>query len=180
MNFLKQFSIPFVGLKQGKHQFEYNISKAFFDEFDYSPIKQGDLKITLELQKQETMMVLTFALNGKVTLTCDRCNEEFEWDIHSDERVLLKMSEEDYDTSDEIVTLSKNDYEINVANFIYEFINLAVPIVHIHPDLENGEPGCNKEVLKIIKKLSVSEQSDSKTIVQHDPRWDALKKLREN
>ncbi|MGQ3089005.1 MAG: DUF177 domain-containing protein, partial [Flavobacterium sp.] len=31
----KEFLIPFVGLKQGKHQFEFEIDKKFFEGFGF-------------------------------------------------------------------------------------------------------------------------------------------------
>ena len=34
MKQLNEFLIPFIGLKLGKHQFEYQINKTFFDDFD--------------------------------------------------------------------------------------------------------------------------------------------------
>ena len=55
---LKQFSIPFTGLKIGKHQFEFEIDKSFFDAFEYSLVKEGHLKAAVELDKQETMLIL--------------------------------------------------------------------------------------------------------------------------
>lgn len=181
MNTNKQFSIPFVGLKTGKHQFEYKIDNTFFTEFDYSPVKQGDLTVDLEFNKQETMFVLEFVIKGTVKLTCDRCNEEFDFPVYTTEQIIFKTGDESYENADDIVVIAKNEHEINVSAAIYEFIVLAIPIIHIHPDQENGEPGCDKETIEALKKLSINtEKEESSPEVVHDPRWDALKKLRDN
>jgi uncharacterized protein len=181
LNFLKQFSIPFAGLKNGEHQFEFEINKLFFDEFEYSPIKEGSLFVKIDFNKQENMFVTGFHIHGTVNLICDRCNEPFDMSIDTEEELIFKLGEEAFDNSDEVIVIGHKEHEINLANFIYEFINLAVPIIHIHPDTENNEPGCNKETLEALKKLSVNnDDPDSTKEIVQDPRWDALKKLRDN
>ena len=63
---LKQFSIPFTGLKIGKHQFDFEIDNAFFDAFEYSRVKKGSLKVDVELDKQETMLILQIHIAGTI------------------------------------------------------------------------------------------------------------------
>jgi uncharacterized metal-binding protein YceD (DUF177 family) len=176
LNKLKPFSIVFTSLKLGKHDFEYNIDKSFFDEFDYSPVKLGALKVNLSFNKQETLFVLDFKIKGTVSLTCDRCTDDFDYPMETEERLIFKLGEEEFEQSDEVVVLAIHEHQINVANYIYEFIILSVPFVHIHADLPNGIPGCNKETLAILSKLSVEKSADQPNEAI-DPRWEALKKL---
>lgn len=184
MNRLKLFSIPFTSLKNGKHSFDFKIDDSFFDEFDYSPIKKAALTVDLEFNKQETMFVLDFVIKGDVELTCDRCNEEFRSPFHTNERLIFKFGEENEEQTEEIVILSRAEHEINLSSHLYEFIIVGIPFVHVHPDLEDGQAGCNPETLAIIKKLSLQEEDvkeeeqGPETII--DPRWEALKKLRDN
>jgi len=49
---LKQYRIPFSGLNAGKHNFEFDINKKFFDCYEHSIVKDGNLKAEVELQKQ--------------------------------------------------------------------------------------------------------------------------------
>jgi uncharacterized protein len=184
MNRLKLFSIPFTSLKNGKHTFDFKIEDSFFNDFEYSPIKKADLTVNLEFNKQETMFVLDFVMYGEVELTCDRCNEEFRNPFHSNERLIFKFGEENEEQTEEIVILSRAEHEINIASYLYEFIVVGIPLIHVHPDLENGTSGCNPEVLAILKKLSLQEeeieQTEEKPETIIDPRWEALKKLRDN
>jgi uncharacterized protein len=69
---LRNYSIPFTGLALGKHHFEYDISDAFFNEFDYSLVKKADLKCQVEMEKQETMLILNFHITGTIDATCDK------------------------------------------------------------------------------------------------------------
>ena len=48
-----EFNIPFVGLKVGKHYFEYEIKTSFFESMEYSIIHAGALEATLEFEKKE-------------------------------------------------------------------------------------------------------------------------------
>jgi hypothetical protein len=52
-----EFIIPFVGLKQGKHVFEFDITDAFFETFEYSIIQKGKVHIEFTLDKKETMII---------------------------------------------------------------------------------------------------------------------------
>jgi uncharacterized protein len=84
------------------------------------------------------------------------------------------------ESSDEIVILSRAEHEINVAKYIYEFIVVSQPLVYIHPDNEDGSPGCNPDTLAVLKKLSVQDAPTETENIVMDPRWEALKKLRDN
>ena len=47
-------------------------------------------------------------------------------DIH--EQQIAKFSEEEIDEDEEIITLTKNDHEINIAGLIYEYVNVAAAV----------------------------------------------------
>ena len=168
---LRIYSIPFTGLALGKHVFEYDIKDDFFNEFEYSLVKKADLKCIVELDKQETMLILKFDIKGTVGAECDKCLAEYPLQTVIHEQQIAKFGEEEIDEDEEIITLSKNDHEIMVAGLIYEYINVAVPFIKTCGN-EGKTPYCDKEMLKKLSALSVnSEQSES------DPRWDALKKF---
>ena len=46
----------------------------------------------------------------------------------------------------------------------------------MHPSDKKGIPLCNPEMLKKIKELEINAPADEDV----DPRWDELKKLKEN
>ena len=43
MKQLKDFTIQFVGLKNGEHQFEYKVDKTFFEVFEYDELNNVDV-----------------------------------------------------------------------------------------------------------------------------------------
>nr|MBC7611528.1 DUF177 domain-containing protein [Pseudopedobacter sp.] len=178
MKSLKQYSIPFTGLKIGQHQFSFEADGTFFDNFEYSLVKNGILKIDLVLDKQETLMVLNFHIKGNIQLSCDRCLADFPHQIDTQDKLIAKFSEsEDLEESEEVMVLSKNDIEVDTSGFIYEMINLAAPYINL---CENpGETtSCDKEMLLKLKEFSLDNEEENNE--SNDPRWDALKSIKKN
>jgi len=174
---LKQFSIPFTGLKIGKHQFDFEIDNSFFDAYEYSLVKQGELKVDVELDKQETMLILKIHIAGTIKLDCDKCLSEFDAPINVTERQIVKFAEDDLESDDlEIIMLNKKESTIDIADILYEFITVSVPYIKICEQNGNGVQ-CDKEMIERLENLSSPSQQEEKTI-SDDPRWDALKKLK--
>jgi uncharacterized metal-binding protein YceD (DUF177 family) len=171
---LKDYSIPFTGLALGKHVFEYAITDAFFDEYEYSLVKKADLQCKVELEKQETLLILNFDIQGTMSATCDRCLSQFPQQVAIHEQQIAKFGdEEEENEDDEIIMLGKNDHEIMIAGLIYEYINVAVPFINVCGD-EGDTPYCDKDMLDNLNRLSANNEQDE----QADPRWDALKKFK--
>jgi len=173
---LKQYSIPFTGLNTGLHQFEFEVDDAFFSVFEYSLVKSGRLKVDLELEKQETMMILNFHITGEIKLVCDVCLADYPYPVKIEERQIAKFTdnaglEED---TEEIIVLTKNETEINVATLIYEYINLAVPYINRCGDEGNTE-WCDQLMIEKLKQLSGSSNEENEVA---DPRWAALKNIK--
>ncbi|SHG92100.1 Uncharacterized metal-binding protein YceD, DUF177 family [Pedobacter caeni] len=174
---LKQFSIPFTGLKIGKHQFDFDVDNSFFDAFEYSLVKKGTVKVNIELDKQETMLILQIHVKGTIVLDCDKCLSEFNAPIEVQERQIVKFAEDELESDDlEIIILNKKESELDVALPIYELITVSVPYIKICEQDGDGQK-CDQEMIDRLKSLSagtpeVEENNDD------DPRWAALKKLK--
>lgn len=170
---LKTYSIPFTGLKLGKHDFDYEIGNAFFDAFEYSLVKKAELVCKVELEKQETMLILNFDIKGHITMTCDKCLAEYPQPVDIKEQQIAKFSGGEIDEDEEIITLTKNDHEIDIAGLIYEYVNVAAPFIAVCSD-EGKTPYCDKEMLDRLNALAANNDQNTKT----DPRWDVLKKIK--
>ena len=75
---LKMYDISFVGLKQGKHIFDYQIDNSFFEIFNYNEFNEVSQKVTVILDKKSNLMELTFTSEGIVNVNCDISNEPFD------------------------------------------------------------------------------------------------------
>ena len=169
MNYLNQFVIQFSGFEEGIHNFEFIIDKEFFKEFEYSEITEGKVKVNLELDRQTTMLVLNFKIKGYVICMCDRCLEEYQQKISGSEQLIVKLSDEKIQESDEIITLPTTAHQIDISHDIYDYINLMIPYKRVHQEDKNGKSACNPEILKKIEELNNQKNND--------PRWDDLKKI---
>jgi uncharacterized protein len=175
MDKLRTYSIPFVGLKKGVHTFDYTIEAEFFELMEQDLLQQGKVEVKLDLNKKDTIMELDFRFSGVVRLSCDRCLEEFDYELEGEDRLIVKFGHETEEESEEILVLASNETEINVAQYIYEFISLRVPMRHVHPDDKDGNSTCDPEFLAKIEELSRHEDEEH----EPDPRWAALKNLKD-
>lgn len=166
--FLRNYLIQFVGLKPGKHGFSFDAGEMFFEAFEHPEVSNGDVQVDLVLDKQSSMLVLEFELNGIVNVLCDRCGDPLDQPVQGDFRLIVKFGDGEFEQTDEIIILPHGEHEINVAKYIYEFIILALPQRRIHP-----EGQCNEEAIKRIE--SYGKGNDEPPT---DPRWEALKGLK--
>ena len=174
MRKLKAFTIPFVGLKLGKHQFEYEIDNEFFEHFEYDEFNSANVHVSLLLEKKPTMMEFTFKASGTVNINCDVTNEPYDEPIESELFVVVKFGEEYNDDNEDILILPHGEYQINVQQYIYELIVLAVPSKRVHPGVIDGT--LKSEVLDKLEELSPKEK-EVKEEEDIDPRWNKLKSL---
>ena len=168
----KEYIIQFVGLSAGEHLYDFNISDKFFESLDYSEIKQGNINVKLTLLKQSSMMILQFEISGTVKINCDRCTAEYDFPVHGNYKLIVKVGGSDTgNEDDDIITIAANEHELDLSQYIYEYTALSLPIKRAHPENEEGESTCDKEMLEKLKNFLIEDEKNDLT----DPRWDDLK-----
>ncbi|HEX8516326.1 MAG TPA: DUF177 domain-containing protein [Bacteroidia bacterium] len=179
----KEYKIQFVGLAAGKHEYDYKVTDKFFEDLDYSELKNGNIRVDLSLLKQSTMMSLDFRISGTVKVACDLCTEDFDLPISGEYQLIVKVGGSDSSVDDDdIITVAANEHELDLSQYIYEYIILSLPIKRVHPDNEHGESSCDPEMIEKMQKYLTDnpgaddEGGDEKT----DPRWDGLKGIKLN
>ncbi len=174
MSITSPYSISFTGLKLGVHEFDFEIRDQFFVDFPGSPMEKCDLKINLSLDKQEGLFQLTFDIEGTLNVPCHLCGQEFDMEVIDQHKLLVKLEDarasEDIHDEEEIIYISRNETKLEIAQWIYEFIILSLPIQIVHPLNEKGESTCDQATLDLIKNMAQKDESGT------DPRWDALSK----
>ncbi|NNE31308.1 MAG: DUF177 domain-containing protein [Winogradskyella sp.] len=175
MKELKEYTIPFVGLKVGEHHFDYQIDNTFFKSFEYDEFNAVDVKIDLVLEKKSTLLELYFSATGVVNVNCDITNEPYNQDIDDKFKLVIKFGSEFNDDNEDILIIPHGEYEINVAQYIYELVILAVPVKRIHPGIEDGT--LKSDILSKLEELSPNLDQKQKSSEEIDPRWNNLKKL---
>ena len=179
MNNTKDYLIPFIGLKLGKHHFEYQISNAFFEIFEYHEFNHSDIKVNVVLEKKSTLLELTFKHKGTVNVPCDITNEEFDLPIKGKIKLIVRFGDTFNNDNEELLILPHGEFQIDIAQYIYEMIILSVPLKRIHPGVKDGS--LNTEAFRKLKKLSIKDLKNNHKKEQSkeniDPRWDKLKQL---
>jgi uncharacterized metal-binding protein YceD (DUF177 family) len=176
MNKTKDYLIPFVGLKLGKHHFEYQVNNKFFEIFDYHEFQNSDIKVNLVLDKKSTMLELSFKHKGTVNVPCDMTSEDFDLPIKGKMNLIVRFGEVFNNDNEELLILPHGEFEIDVAQYIYEMIVLSVPLRRVHPGIKDGS--LKTEALTKLKELAVKEKKEEKKEEENiDPRWDKLKQL---
>ncbi|PWA04548.1 YceD family protein [Flavobacterium psychrotolerans] len=176
MKQLNEYLIPFVGLKLGKHQFEYQVSKGFFENFEYDEFESSNIKVNVVLEKKSTMMELNLSHKGSVYVSCDTTNEMFDLPVKGKIKLIVNFGEEFNNDNDELLILPHGEYQIDISQYIYEMIVLSIPLKRVHPGIKDGS--LKTPVLDKLNELTVKEQKkEIKQEENTDPRWDKLKKL---
>ena len=171
----KDYIIPFIGLKVGEHHFDYQIDNTFFKNFEYDEFNEVNVKVDLKLEKKSTFLELNFSALGTINVNCDITNEPYNETINDTFKLVVKFGDEYNDDNEDILIISHREYEINVSQFIYELIVLAVPTKRVHPGVEDGT--LKSDILSKLEELSPNKDIKIKSSEAIDPRWNTLKKL---
>ncbi len=172
MDSLNAYSIPLSGLKDGMHQFDYQLDSDFFKHFPETPISEGSFKVQVDFDKKPTVIDILINFQGAMTTPCDRCLERMQLPIIGKERLLVKYDEEARE-EENVVYIPFETAEWNIAKYIYEFICLVIPLIKTH-DLSEDE-NCDEKMLSYLE-----QQDDEASDEQENPIWDQLKNIKLN
>jgi uncharacterized metal-binding protein YceD (DUF177 family) len=179
MSKTKEYVIPFVGLKLGKHKFEYQINNAFFEIFDYNEFQNSDIKVNVILDKKSNLLEIDFKHKGTVNVPCDLTSEDFDLLVKGKLKLIVRFGDTYNNDNEELLILPFGEFEIDIAQYIYEMIALSIPLRRVHPGIKDGS--LKTEALTKLKELAIEEQKkenkEEKEEENIDPRWDKLKQL---
>jgi uncharacterized metal-binding protein YceD (DUF177 family) len=177
MKELKEFIIPFVGLKLGEHRFDFKISESFFEYFEYEDFNNSDINLEVLLIKKNTMLEFTLSFKGCVNVNCDVTNEPYDQNITGSFHFIVKFGDEFNDENEELITIPHGSYEFNIQQYVYETIVLAVPTKRTHPGIEAGT--LKSDILNKLEELRPTPDGNKTDGEDEniDPRWDKLKNL---
>ena len=174
MKVTNEFLIPFIGLKLGKHQFEYQISKTFFDLFDYDEFENANIKVNVTLEKKNTMLDVALKYSGTIHVPCDVTNEDFDLPVKGNLNLIVRFGEEFNNDNEELLILPIGEHQLDLSQYVYEMIVLSIPLKKVHPGIADGT--LQSKALEKLNEIKIKEATPvAKDNI--DPRWDELKKL---
>lgn len=185
MEKFKNYDVSFAALSLGEHEFEFHVTQEFFDLFDFEQdFRNPKVDLKLILDKKNHFLDLIFKLSGTAELDCDLTNEAYEEKLESEAIIVVKFGD-DFDFSDdESWVIPQGEHTINIAQMFYELSLLSIPGKKVHPDVLSGDS--HSEMLDLLDQYSLYEdediEEDDSELNQEeiDPRWEALKKLKNN
>ena len=170
---MNDFKIKLGAINGGKNCFSFEIKDQFFEEFTLSDVEHAKIIATALLNKEGDRLALTLNIDGEINkLPCDICTDEISVDITAETKVIIKTTDEDLVSTDEIFYVKTSENVIDLKQLIFELIILNLPKKRQHDINEDGSRKCNKEMITLLDKYRVVDEKSS------DPRWDALKKLK--
>jgi uncharacterized metal-binding protein YceD (DUF177 family) len=163
----REFEIPWFGLKDGLHEYQFEITDAVMANIgqDYDGIANIVAQVGLKLDKHNGFLQLHFDIDGTAEVICDRCGDPYPLQLWDEFDLIVKFTSDDEAADDDesedadIVFLPRTETILDVSEWIAEFVILSVPMQHIHPDLEDGSSGCNPEALRLLDKMRVQEDA---------------------
>jgi uncharacterized metal-binding protein YceD (DUF177 family) len=177
MSHRREFEIAFVGLKPGVHEFSYQLNDRFFEEYGSQDFQHCEASVKLKLEKSNGFMILRFEVGGKADVTCDRCNNELPLQLFDEFTVTVKMTDEpeqmnEQEEDPDVYYISRGESHLDVKDWIYEFVNLSIPMQKTC-DYENMDgPHCNPSARELLKNMN---PGDKKT---DNPLWKGLEQFK--
>lgn len=170
---MERYRINILGLSLNIHHFEYEFGAEFFKKYGTDLVSEGAFKVELALDKRETFLETGFKIKGTVKLVCDRSLDEFDHPIDVSPKIIFKYGDEDKEISEDVMMIHRGTETLEIGQYIYEFIALAIPMKKLHPRYkdESAEEG---------GIIYTSETEEEKKTDEIDPRWEMLKKLNKN
>ncbi|MEO5644154.1 MAG: DUF177 domain-containing protein [Bacteroidia bacterium] len=182
MGGMKAFSIPFSSLKDGNHDFKFEVTDSFFEAFPFSEIKKGNVHIDVNMVKSFHIMTLNIKMKGEVELVCDRCTNDYRQPIEGEKVLVVHLNADSFEDDDDLISLPESVHALDLSQYLYEYISLLAPSRRVCGGNPEGSNECDPEVIKKLEELhpdNFREGSDSEEEQKDiDPRWDSLKNLK--
>ena len=146
------YSVNIVGLSNKEHHFQYEFGGEFFRKYGTDIVSEGKFLVDLLLTKHDTFIETAFKISGAAHLVCDRSLE----------------------VTDEIIVIPRDTATLELGQYIYEFIALAIPLKKVHPKFQDDAEDESEGKIVYTSEATEERKDEEET----DPRWNILKKLK--
>lgn len=171
------YSLNLAQLSLGKQEESFELNRSFFEHFDFGLSQNGQVQATLQIHKYEHHLDVTYLLKGSVEVACDRCLEPYLQPIDSEHRLIYSFDPEQKFEDTEVIQVKDDLTPLLIAQELYDFTQVSLPLRRVpEPEVHLCDP-------KILEVLGIDEdgnriETDEKGEDEIDPRWAALKKLK--
>jgi uncharacterized protein len=163
--------INISNLSEGEHSFIFNVKgdELSLNEFDF----RNDVKVSVTLFKTHNQADLRINIDAVINMKCDRCLEEFDFNLKNDFKLIYKYSydkndiDENDDKLNDFKVISPDVHNIDIKDEIREYILLSIPMKRVPELVGDVCVFCKKNINELLK------QAEKKEI---NPVWEKLLK----
>lgn len=169
---LSKYDILIHGLEDKSHEYEFEGTDTFFQEFEQDIVEGGRFKVKVLLEKNATLIRLNLDITSHLRLQCDRSLDIYEETFNSREMHIFKFGSTAAEVSEDLEVIPFGTHKINIANLLFDYILLQVPMKKLHPRFRSEDTP--EEGTLVYKDPDFKEEQEE---IQ-DPRWAALINLK--
>ena len=154
--------------------------KSVFLPEDYFELKEGvrllEADVIVSFYRTDHFVKVSFELNSSVELICDRCLDSYTDAINGVFDILFEPNEvEETETVKSAVRqIPADELALDIEEEVRDTIILNIPAKKIHPKYYDSDG--NPEDFGTAKFGDIAPEDEEKI----DPRWEKLKKLKQN
>lgn len=146
---MKRYVIDAQTVQQNDFEFDLQVGMELFEAMEMTEISAVDFKLSVSGHKEASnRSVIELTGTGTVVTPCDRCLDDVTLDVDVEAEMTLLFGDEAKAFDGEQVTLQRGD-ELNIAQFVYDSIMLALPMIRAHKE---GE--CNPDMIARISGVT--------------------------
>ena len=174
----REFEIAFVGLKPGVHRFQYKVDDRFFEDYGEQDFRKTDATVHLSLEKNNSFMILRFEIGGKAEVICDRCSNELPLQLFDEFTMTIKMTDQpdemnEQEEDPDVFYISRGETHLDVKNWLYEFVNLSIPMQKTCEYENMDGPYCNPAAKELLNNMRPEESKKANSL------WKGLEKFKD-
>ena len=155
VNNLDLYIISLKGLSSGDYAYDWKLDDKFFALFETSEISDAEIDVQLVVVKHSRYFDLSFDLDGWAQVSCDRCLDPVKLEISLQSQMIVRFGEcagEDQSDENDVVILPYGEEQLDVAQYLYEFAHLSLPIRRVHQTKES----CNADMITKLEKFLIN------------------------
>jgi uncharacterized metal-binding protein YceD (DUF177 family) len=180
MKVLDAYQIPILSLEDKSYRHTFEGADDFFQAFEQEWVEKGQFSSVVELNKSASMIQVELKIEGSIRLICDRSLEEFDYPFEVDEKLIYKYADHSEEMGNNLFLLDRKSPKLDLSQDLFDFIALQVPMKKLHPRyLQEAEALEGNQFIYSTEKVS-ADQATEKAEKDMDPRWAALKNLKDN
>ena len=115
MEVAQRYSIAWKGLKNGRHDFRFEVDKALFEAFESTEIKDGRCEVSVGVDRSEKQLTLDVGITGHVVVECDRCLEDCRVPIDFEGQLVVKFSDEVHEYDGEVMWMLPGEDRVELV-----------------------------------------------------------------